>query len=104
MHVGKVEVFHAKPMHAVYHVENALLVVAVAVVFGDKLADFADGQFDAAARMHPGHAQYPRIGADVGRNAAQHFVTGNTVRGLEQIDAPDLGAFSLGTKVQHMVG
>lgn len=57
MHVGEVEVFHAETVHTVDHVEDAILVVTVAVVFIHQFADLANRQFDAAAGLHPRHAK-----------------------------------------------
>ena len=57
-----------------------------------QLADLAHWQFDAAAGLHPGHAQHARLGADGLADIAEHFIHRSQVGVLEQRHAAYLGA------------
>ncbi|MCY1427642.1 hypothetical protein D9M71_434990 [compost metagenome] len=104
VHVGKGEVFDAKTVHPVDHVQDVVLLVALTVLLFDQLADFADRQFHAAARLHPGHAQYASLRADAFGNRIQHFIHGNVAAVVEQLELAHLGALALLTKFQGVVG
>lgn len=102
--VGEADVFHAETMHAVDHVDDPVLFVALLVEFAHQLADLADRQLHAAARLHPGHAQHPGLRADLSGDAGQDLVGGNPVRVLEQRELADLGTHALVPVFQGGVG
>ena len=104
MHVRKIEVFDTETMHAVDHVKNAIFVVAVAVQLFHQLADFADGQFHAAARLHPGHAQHTGIRSNALGNRRQHFVLRNVATAFEQLELADLHPVLLLAVIQRVIG
>ncbi|MOA67720.1 hypothetical protein D3C78_1950180 [compost metagenome] len=58
--------------------------VPVLIDLAYERTDFANRQFHAAARMHPGHAQHARLWGNGGPHGTQHLVGAHLPGLLEQ--------------------
>ncbi len=104
VHVREVEVVDAEAVDPVDHIEDAVLVVAIAVLLFHQLADLANRQLDPAARLYPGHAQDPGLRLDGAGDIAEHFIGRDLVGVLEQADLAHAGAFAFGAQPQGVAG
>ncbi|MNL00319.1 hypothetical protein D3C87_1207500 [compost metagenome] len=104
MHLGEVRVLDAKAVHAVDHIQDAILLVALTVQRFDQFADFTDRQFHAAARLHPSHAQYAGFRTNALGDRVEYFIHGNVAAVFEQLEFAHLGALALLTEFQGVVG
>ncbi len=97
-HVREIQVLDAKAVHAIDHVQDAVLVVTVAVVFFDQITDSANRQFHTAAGLHPGHAQHAGLRLNAAGDGTNDFVCRNSGRVFEQANLAHLRAFALLTE------
>ncbi|MNS39321.1 hypothetical protein D3C72_715990 [compost metagenome] len=104
VHLRETQVVDTETVHAVDHVNQPILVVALTVVFIDQPRDSADRQFHTAARMHPGHAEYAGLRANVAVDGVEHLIQGNALRVVEQPEFAHPGAIAAAAEIENVAG
>ena len=90
-------IFHAKPVNTVNDQQHTILFVAAPVYVRQRLSDPRDRQPHAAAGVHPGDADRPRLWSDRFANAFGYFIGRNRVVRIEERNfAPGRSATSCG--------
>src|SRR6266508_5908829 len=77
-------IFDAKPVHAVNDQQHTILFVAAAVYFRQRLSDTCYRQPHAAAGVHPGDADRPRLWSNRFANAFGYFIRRNRFVRIEE--------------------